>query len=868
MQHRPLRQILNAVTIAGLLPMAVLLAVMVYRGQLTARQEAVASLQGLTTALASQFELLIANTEAQFQELSSVAQIKTGSRDVCDAWLATNVAGKAGIDAWFRLSPDGKVTCASRTVGRDAQLDATFDPADPNVYNSVHVEPSRVSPTSGKVVFSMSKAYENDGAPYLLVVSLDVGWFYEAVSQLVPLDELRVFLLGDDGEILFVLPGYETPMSGKVPSWDRNIVPDKIPRVITIPIGTDGTERVASNVTMHTMGDGSRLFFTISSTPEALYAKARSFISLGIGTLALAVLGIIVAQHFLFTRLLAKPIESIVAFASSNADDDSAVEVVLPASAPREIVAIGNALSTMTREKDEHAAFLSEALQNLELAQDIARMGYWRIDLIKDELFWSEGVFKLHGLDPKTFKPVVQSAIDLYHPDDRDDVGRALEESQRTKEPFSFEKRVLRSDGSHIYVSARGQVTFNRDGTPATVFGIVIDVDAPKQAQRELKRAQLASEQLAETRAGFLSTVSHEVRAPLAAMLGIVDGFRGQTLSDEHMQQIELLDASGQMLLNVIGDLLDSASSDSGTLRLVETPTDIPHVIETCYRIFKLAYPYPKIEFHYEMTGAPPKDALMDAQRLKQIIFNLLSNAFKHTPEGSVTLKAAFDAKVLTLSVEDTGSGIAPALQYKVFERFSQISSPSNATVSGTGLGLYIVKTIVQTMKGDISVRSEINKGSCFTVRMPLKSGVEDSVPIVQSNDRARVLVVEDNPVNQKLLIAFLRKIKCPYVVHDDGQSALEWLLSCSHNDLPVLALIDVNMPRLNGIELCEFIRTQLPGGDTIPLYLVTADVLADHEDSMKRLAINGCIAKPIDFAALRRVVSTYISSEALAPAA
>jgi PAS domain S-box-containing protein len=871
-QQKSLRQILALVTFIGLLPMTLLLALLIYQGQKSARDESLADLNGLTQALSKQYELQIADTEYVFQSLGGVETIKKGDRAACESWLAKNLPARPGINTWFRLSPDGRVTCASKAMGDDATLDVVFNPADPKAYNLIRMSQSRASASTGKHVLALTKTYWNDGAPFQLLVTLDVDWFLKAAAQYVPLQDRRVFIVSKDGDVLLQLPEYNAAYRGRAPSFKRIAVPENHPIVHEIKNGVDGTARFVSSVVMHRFVDGRPLFLSVSAKPEAINARANWFILLGLGTLILGIIGVVIAQRFLFERYLAKPIAAIVTYSINAAQHKRNELIELPATAPREFSEIAHAVTTMSNENEERSAALSEALQNLERAQDIAKMGHWRIDLKSNTLDWSDGVYKLHKLERGTFEPSVERAIELYHPEDRDDVQRSIEDAMRKGQPFEFEKRIVRSDGSYLYISSRGQLTFNSQGDPIAMFGTIIDIDAPKQAQRELKRAQSAAQRLADTRASFVASVTHEVRTPLTAMLGIVDGFRHEELTAEQLRQVELLDASGQMLMTVISDLLDSASVDAGAIRLVERPADPAALVDSCYAIFQTAYRSTGVAFHHRSSGQAPQTAIFDAQRTRQIIFNLLGNAFKHTRAGEIALETTFHADKMLVSVRDTGPGIAEAKQRHVFERFHQGGDADGAQRPGTGLGLSIVKAIVEQMGGTIRLASQQGQGSCFTVDIPFKSAdaaTPDYRPAAPREKRTgQVLLVEDNPVNQKLLMAFLKKIGCSFVVQNDGQYAVEWLLAQRQEDLPVLALIDVNMPRLNGIELCEFIRTQLPGGDQMPLYLVTADVIAGHDNAIKKLEINGTIPKPIDFAALREVVQTYVAPQRARPAA
>ncbi|MEM6681542.1 MAG: ATP-binding protein [Pseudomonadota bacterium] len=882
MQSKSLRQILTTITLIGLAPMAALLCLLIYQSYVAAKQGAIDSLRATTSAVANQYQLYLADTERQFQYLADVPDITNGSRADCEAWMAKNILMMPGLSAWYRIDMEGLVTCASKAVTANRRLDATFNPEAGDRFGRVDIVPVRKSKTTNQYVLGMRKAYENNGQPFQMVVAYDAQWFLDAVESVSPMTAQRLFLLDENGTVLLQLPNYANTPKGRIPTFEGKIKPADVPIMHNVKKGVGGDTRIATSMTAHQFSDGRRIYLSFSMAPDTLFASANRVVVLGLGVLVLGVLGVVIAQHFLFRRYLSKPINSIVHFATQTAQHGMHEAVNLPSAAPTQLVEIATAIEDMATQSDQRAAALSEARDNLQRAEEIARIGHWRLDLKTNQCEWSDGVYMLHGLSRDSYTPNLETAINHYHPEDRDDVAKTIEAAQATGKAYSFEKRIIRSDGSHLFVHSRGQVTFDKAGEPAAMFGIITDIDAPKQAERELKRAQVAAQQLADARAAFLASVSHEVRTPLTAMLGIVEGLRDTELTPEVLAQLDLLDAAGQMLANVIADVLDSASIDSGKIRLLATPTDIEALLNQCYATFQTAYTTPDITFEQRMVGRPPKHVAIDAQRVRQVVFNLLSNAFKHTQAGRIRVTSAFTDTTMSIMVEDSGPGIHPYHQTQLFDRFNNSGPSGKDQRPGTGLGLYIVKSIVNEMAGDITVKSALGEGSCFTVTLPYgrledtlaeaahKAGSDTEVAAAppMRNAARHVLVVEDHPVNQKLFSAFLDKLGCPYTIQKDGQCALEWLLARRGEDLPAMILVDVNMPRLNGIELCEFIRTQLPGGESQALYLVTADVLDDYESCITRLNINGYLSKPIDFDNLRAVIGQHVDLSALQPAA
>jgi len=874
-RNRSLRQILTTITLIGLLPMAGLLGLLIYQSYVSAENSALYGLKAATASTANQYKLYLADAERQFKYLSDVPDISVGNRQQCEKWMRENLPAMAGLNAWYRLAPDGTVTCASKPIAEGIKLDSTFDPAVSEFYDRVDIMPVRLTRSDGQHVLSLRKMYFNNGKPFQIGVSLDAQWFLKAVESVARISDQKLFLVREDGEILLQLPDYTHTPKGRLPSFNNVVIPENVPLVHEVAAGLDGTPRVASTMTIHQFADGRRVFLSISVSPDAMFYRAQQVIYLGVGVLILGVFGVLLAHRFLFRRFLSRPIQDILSFSKDAARGQTPDALELHYSTPLQLVEIADAVADLTQQQEERAAALSEALDNLERAEGIARMGHWRLDLATAKVEWSDGVYALHGLSRETYQPNLETAINHYHPEDRDEVARAIAVSQETSKPFDFEKRILRADGTHLYVRSRGQPSYDKQGNMVAMFGIIIDIDAPKKAERELKRAQLAAQQLADARASFLASASHEVKTPLTAMLGIVDGLRQEELTPAVLKQIDLLDAAGQMLTNVIGDLLDSASADTDTIRLVEVPTNPEELVRQCFATFRVAYKTRHVAFEEVIIGDAPDCITIDAQRLRQVIFNLLSNAFKHTHKGGITLKTEFHTDAMSITVSDTGPGIHPFRQPHIFDRFNSSGPSGTDERPGTGLGLHIVKTIIGQMGGDIRVKSALGEGSSFIISLPYKTlppRQKRASATQPSHARAKteghILVVEDNPVNQKLLSAFLSKIGCSFTIEKDGQCAMELLLTKTQDQLPQLILVDVNMPRMNGIDFAEFVRAQLPGGADIPMYLVTADVLADHENSINRLNISGSITKPLDFKQLRDVVYRHLDYQTIKPAA
>ena len=379
--------------------------------------------------------------------------------------------------------------------------------------------------------------------------------------------------------------------------------------------------------------------------------------------------------------------------------------------------------------------------------------------------------------------------------------------------------------------------------------------------EKALERARVAE----KARSMFFSIVSHDIRTPLNAILGyselLQNGVQSQAEKDEALESIQ---ASGTTLLQLVNDVLDLAKMDAGKLTLQLAPVQLGHLTSEVFATFRLSASKKGIELVNRASGVPP--VMLDGHRFRQILFNLVGNAVKFTERGSVTVAASYSDSNLEVVVSDTGCGIAPDMLTRVLDPFVQVQDPTHSVdrANGTGLGLSICKSLVEVMGGDFVVKSEIGKGSEFTVRIPgvaTGEAVQTSVPETKrANDGLKhmphhVLVVDDSKVNRSVLAALLKKAGVTSVDFAcDGVEALSKLDSATRKGRPYdFVFSDFWMPNMNGIELIEKIR-----GDSrfrrLPVFAVTADTEFRHE-SRARL-FTGILLKPLTYDKLVKVFS------------
>jgi signal transduction histidine kinase/ActR/RegA family two-component response regulator len=371
----------------------------------------------------------------------------------------------------------------------------------------------------------------------------------------------------------------------------------------------------------------------------------------------------------------------------------------------------------------------------------------------------------------------------------------------------------------------------------------------------ELRASKEKAEEASRTKSEFLSNMSHELRTPMNAILGFVGQLAKKESDPGRQKYFDIVIKSGNTLLNIINDILDLSKIESGKMTIDKTSYPVAALFQESAALFAQQSDEKQITFHRNLSDTLPQQALTDPVRLKQVLYNLLSNAFKFTPEnGSVTLDATFDPakQMLHVAVTDTGIGISEEHQQKVFNAFEQADSSMTRKYGGTGLGLAICSKIITMMGGTLGLESELGKGSRFHFTIPLNATEErktETKPEVLSADqmevseRGNILVVEDNKTNQILMSVILDEYDLAYEIANDGLEAVA-LFKANRYDI---VLMDENMPNLNGIEATRKIREfeAEASRPATPIIAVTANAMVEDRERFLSAGMDDYISKP-----------------------
>ena len=427
------------------------------------------------------------------------------------------------------------------------------------------------------------------------------------------------------------------------------------------------------------------------------------------------------------------------------------------------------------------------------------------------------------------------------------------------------EVKNLKKGGKEYYWVRATIVPFmDESGKPFKYVSIRTDLTRIKQAEEELIAAKEAAEAATEAKSNFLASMSHELRTPLTAIIGNSELLSEQEEDPEHRELIRSIEVAGRSQLALVNDILDMSKIESGKFTIDEMPYDLNLFIRDLKHIFLTRAHDAGLKLDIVQTAQPKHLLIGDSQRIGQVLINLLGNAIKFTEQGSVTLVIAEIGEKLQFIVEDTGIGMTPEVQSRLFQRFEQANGSISRRFGGSGLGLYISHNLVELMGGEIHVESELDQGSRFIVTLPWQ---ESSLPVLKIRDpnshRARpaerfsgnVLIAEDTPELQLLERRILESVGVTATIAHNGEEAV---VMSSQQQFDLI-LMDMQMPIMDGIEATRSLRAQ---GCETPIIALTANVMQKHRDAFDQAGCNGFLAKPVDKQELQQVLRQYLPAE------
>ncbi|HEX2562150.1 ATP-binding protein [Phenylobacterium sp.] len=512
----------------------------------------------------------------------------------------------------------------------------------------------------------------------------------------------------------------------------------------------------------------------------------------------------------------------------------------------------------------------SEAAERrLDIAMQITGLHVYELDYSNRTLS-SQGAESEFYEAPLTFDKMRNDPYFMVDESQREAVQMAWLRYEAGAEPYRAEYKMKRSDGREVWAYAVAELYREPGGRPQRLVGALQNITDRKKNELALMEARDLAEAASRAKSEFLATMSHEIRTPMNGVLGMAQAMARDELSPMQRKRLEVIAKSGETLMVLLNDILDLAKIEAGRLDLEDGEVDVAQVARVALESFMAQASEKDLMLSVHVAPAAEGVFQGDPTRVSQILRNLVSNAVKFTSQGAVAVRIERPGDELVLKVSDTGIGITPEQQAKLFDAFVQADASTTRRYGGTGLGLAIVQELARKMGGDIQVDSMVGSGSTFTVRLPLPYLREAGAEIAPDLDEAaealpplRVLAAEDNPVNQLVLKTLLHQVGIDPTVVGDGQAAVEsWRVGEWD-----LILMDVQMPVMDGLSATGEIRRieAEKGRAATPIIALTANVMAHQVAEYLQAGMTRVVAKPIDAAALLRAMEECLE-EAEAP--
>ena len=531
-------------------------------------------------------------------------------------------------------------------------------------------------------------------------------------------------------------------------------------------------------------------------------------------------------------------------------------------------------------EESERARHTIDAVRRHMLVAEASRMAPWELDMATGQVQlgvrWDEMLGE--RIDAKDSWSV-RELLDRVHPEDMAAVRHALEQALEGRSDRYLVEHRIAARGGWIWIESVGMVTErDAEGKPLRLTGRNIDITARRKMHEDMAQARAQAEASSQAKSEFLANVSHEVRTPLNAVMGLTRLLQQSPLNPEQRQYLDLIDRSASSLLALLNDILDLSKIEAGKLVFEQIRFDVGRWVREAVALHTPVAQAKGLRVDVDIADDVPRKLEGDPGRLRQILSNLVSNAVKFTPHGRILVTvrlapnqsgAQRDQLRLLFAVRDTGVGIPQDKQRQIFDAFTQADASTTRRYGGTGLGLAICARLVAMMGGSIHVLSRPGEGSTFRFTANFEQAapeinvMTELAPLEEiGGEGQRVLLAEDHAVNELLMRKLLAQMGYEVTVARDGREAVH----CWQTQPFDLVLMDVQMPVMSGFEATAQIRALEaadPAQPHTPIVALTAHAMAGYREKCLAAGMDAYVSKPVSPALLAQAINEAMRSQA-----
>ncbi len=468
------------------------------------------------------------------------------------------------------------------------------------------------------------------------------------------------------------------------------------------------------------------------------------------------------------------------------------------------------------------------------------------------------------------------SPAQLVPPEETQMGEKLVELMEGKRDQYRATIRYLTKEGLTRWADLSVNAVRDNQGVLKGALGLIIDVDELVTTEQKLRRANVKAEatnrqlmeanerakrwaleaELANTaKSEFLANMSHEIRTPMNSILGFAEILEKHITDVKHREYVAAITSSGQMLMQLINDILDLSKIEAGKMTIDPQPVDTRDLFQELLQVFAQRSKQKNVELQLEIEESLPEGLMLDGVRIRQVLNNIIGNALKFTEQGHITVRvgSAPNSKGVglndvTIAVEDTGIGIPKEEQERIFKGFYQVEGQDQRKYGGTGLGMTITRRLVEMMGGFITLESEVGRGSTFTVSLPNVKAVSPRQAKAPEElhhhiefDDATVLVVEDDPLNRKLIEELVADTRLQIITAVNAEDGVD--LALEH--LPDAIVMDIHLPGMSGYDAIQQLKND-DRTDSIPIIVISAGALRQEQEKALSLGAKAFVGKPV----------------------
>lgn len=699
----------------------------------------------------------------------------------------------------------------------------------------------------------------------------------------------RVTLIDSNEKVIISSDDTRQPMQGLSVLMDKGVetnienvflhVPNKTKNISVMKIWKGSS--YFTNTKIEKTNWSLLVEYPLSSMQSSLYESAI------IGLLAVAILFIpLLFIALTLSNLLTRPLQKLATISADLPNQmESGNEIKWPDSSISEVdklvVNFKNASNAL-------AGKIGTLNNRLSLATDSAGIGVWDYNVKDNVLIWDDWMYKVYGTSKEEFSGAYDAWRNGLHPDDLSRCEAELQAALENKKEFNTEFRVIWQNGEVHYLKANGQVQRDAQGNAERMIGINYDITDRKESFEKLQHALEKAKVANQAKSEFLANMSHEIRTPMNGVIGMINLLLRTDLNQLQNKYAQTVKSSAESLLSIINDILDFSKVEAGKLQLEPIDFNFHQLIDEFKSIMKFRTQEKGLSLICPVNSDEAFWLNADAGRIRQVMINIVGNAIKFTEQGEINISYELEPQSnnqtkLRVEISDSGIGLSEEQQQLLFDRFSQADGSTTRRYGGTGLGLAISKQLVELMNGEIGVKSQLGKGSTFWFTVILDNGKQPpetasiemeacevdeamsgqadakqaSSPEVIPQFSGRVLVVEDNAVNQLVAQSQLEDLGLEVELADNGKIATE-MLAQQHYDL---VFMDCQMPVMDGFDASGVIRDLESNvlDHQVPIIAMTANAIKGDKEKCIAAGMNDYLSKPVDPEKLALILNKWL---------